>query len=440
MQRRRFLVAAAGAAVATAGCSGSDSTDPESTEDGPETPVDRTGDLNVTLAAEQGFKVTYRDLVATDEIVTEDQYDPRATPAEGKRYVLVKVRAKQTADDGGVPDPDRFRLVTESSRYAVADVATAVEGIAQPVNGSVYTGGGYSTSVGTTESGWLPFEVPADADTFTLTVQEATTEDDESLRWNVLVDRPDVATFDVVVDGPEETTVGEEVAYALTVEHTGGRDGRFYREVTLGGDGVEGVEKTLDYTMEAGESRSTELTATPGGVGTVTVSTRTTTLSETDAEPAQLSFGETWTTPQGLELTVEEVVRSQSTTYAVGDGTESADAGSGLQFAFVRIAAVNPTTESAPAPSWDDGLQLSADGETYADPFDPTWSDEEWRQPVDAGWFSGGSIDSGEEASGVVPFKIPAGLTDGDVEVVASWSTGWGGPTVEAVWGASGGD
>ncbi|MFB6179760.1 MAG: hypothetical protein ABEI77_08560 [Halorientalis sp.] len=396
-----------------------------------------TGDLGQSLTTKSGVELTYRKVAVTQTIRTDKYSRATHSAMAGKTFVLLKVQARTASDDAELPSRSEFKLTTDATQYIPRAINAPFK---QPVTGEPYSPSSWDSSE-TSEVGWIVYVVPEETTNFRLAVPSAQTETGD-VTWDVIADAGDEITFELTTTKPDSLTIGDSGTLAFTVENTGHKTGRFYRSLEISYPGVTDDQHQiqLDYTIDPGETKTFSVSVTPSGVGSLRVTGLNSELALQQIAPASLSFGETWTTPQGVELTVSDVTLSGSTTYRANGSTETAEAGTRLQFAFVHLTVTNPTTEEQAVPPWDSSISISAEGSTYDDVFNPeSWSTEHWQQPVDQSWYGqDGNLESGGQASGVVPLKIPSDLSKQDLSVTTNYQIGWTGPTVEATWSASG--
>lgn len=429
VSRREYLLAAGGASITgVAGCSsgGDNSTSGEGTagtENSTTTPaVDQIGETRVSSGE---TRLTVNEVVVTQTLYAIGDFSNTAvSPEDGKQFVLVDVQARKQTENGTVPARTDYRLEAESASYSIDNVD--VESLNRPVNASLYqVGGGFTgPEIGSTTRGWLVFEIPADASAGTLQVREMRTQDDEPVTWKLQFDNAKTVTFAEEIQFPEEAEVGATVEASVSVENTGGRTGRYTTIVT---SDLLSDSRTLEYTLEAGETRDEMLELAVDGYyqGSADLSVGSTNMATMDIVAPEVQLGDTWTGPQGVEYTVSDLALTQS------PEVEGLEVGDDQQVAVARFTATNSTTDQQSLPErWEEPLTIVVGDQTYTNIGGRSVDGLELTSPVEGTSYPRVvlSDDPGEEESGIMIFYLPASVSRSDIEIRLSYSG------IRAVW------
>ncbi|MDZ7687488.1 MAG: hypothetical protein U5J64_01985 [Halobacteriales archaeon] len=185
---------------------------------------------------------------------------------------------------------------------------------------------------------------------------------------------PEPASFEVSsVDAPETVEIGTSFDWSLTVRNYGGEDGVFETAVTRRRRGGEPEDfDTVSVEVPAGEEVSRDLSARNDFLGEYVYR-----LEETGEEfgvrgvERNLTFGETYVTPEGVRLTLEtpgigsNVDPIQSYSYTSEEGRRIHRAGPEEKFAVLNVTARNPTREPRELPRYDEFVMVVNEGAEY---------------------------------------------------------------------------
>ena len=428
MDRRTYLTTTAMAlGVGVAGCQNGQETTAEQQTSGPTTATgsgdtDSSGDAGLTIGTEAGIEVTYEDSLVTDSIVTSAD----ATQAEdGRRFALLELSVRNnTGEATELPGGERFELTAGNNAYRRTTVTDgggfgAEPGrIQQPVLGDEYRTSG-RVDAGAVTSGWLVVSVPVDRSEFTLELTEVTAESGETPSWSVVADATDLATCSVSVDGPQTVTQGTEAAYTMIAENTGNRPVRCYRQVTAT-CGQQEQTTTVARSLDPGATHETTLSITPRATGEFTVASNVETHVETPVAVPTFQFGESWTSPDGLRVTVETPQFAQEATYEpdLYRGQNSLEAGADSKFAFFNIQMTNTGTEqNLDFPGWRNVRVERGDGTALARMYRLEREPETWISPVSGTPFPEATVDydPGEGRSAWFLAEVPTSITPSDI-------------------------
>ncbi|WP_424003915.1 hypothetical protein ACOZ4I_05780 [Haloarcula salina] len=339
------------------------------------------------------------------------------SPEGGKQFVLVDVQARKQTENGTVPKRPDYRIETGSASYSIDNVD--VDSLNRPVNASLYqASGGFTTpEIGSTTRGWLVFEIPADASSGTLRVREMRTQDDEPVAWKLQFDDEKTITFAENIRFPAEAEVASTVDATVSIKNTGGRTGRYATEVT---SDLLSKSRTLEYTIEAGESKEEEIELAVDGYhqGSAGLSVSSTNTSTMDIVAPEVELGDTWTGPQGVKYTVSDFELTQSPEFKGSYSTlKVAD---GQQIAVAKFTVTNPTTDQQDLPErWEEPLTIVSGDTTYPNIGGRSADDLQFTSPVDGTVYprTATHFEVGAEVSGILPFYLPASVSRDDIEI-----------------------
>jgi len=179
-------------------------------------------------------------------------------------------------------------------------------------------------------------------DDLTLTLTEAVSDSGKDVQWAVVADSADLAQCSVDFSSPETLTQRTAASFAITMENTGNRQARCYRRYQVSGE-IERDSYTVFRNLSPGETYETSFSVTPPGIGEFVVETNGETVVDTTVQPPTHEFGESWTSPQGLRITVGNVQFAQEASYERQweDEIATVEAANDSKFAFFFIEARN---------------------------------------------------------------------------------------------------
>lgn len=223
-------------------------------------------------------------------------------------------------------------------------------------------------------------------------------------------------------DAPKQVEIGKEFTIKAEIKNVGNAAGKFHSVIS---------GKTVDSDWQKAGDIETEEIA-PGETATWTSKTVTfsyqmqTTfrIEQLDKQftirsvSRKLAFGETFTSPEGVAVTVQKLELKTYYEYEDYDGnTAEKRAGDGKQWAFVYLKAKNETGESQFVPLTTD-VNLVAGNTQY----DEAYINKE------ANKYDGGEVESGIVRKGWIAYEIPDDLSKADVRVA------WSGEDINGKW------
>ncbi|WP_338738234.1 hypothetical protein [Haloplanus salilacus] len=223
------------------------------------------------------------------------------------------------------------------------------------------------------------------------------------------------------VDAPDEVELNDPFSFAIRVRNAGSGRGTFTSVLSTKVDDGEwrALGGKVSMTLDGGESgvwESPDLTLRYLS----TVSFRLDAIDETwrtDVVPKRLPFGESYTTPSGLLLSI--LGGSFESTYPDEDGTPAPD---GQVWAVMRVDVRNSRQEVQPTPEAST-FTLDVDGD-----------EREMDQSVTDDPYEDGSLAGRGGRRGDLVYAVPEGTAADDVSVTWGQSTDRG--ELRAIWGA----
>ncbi|ELZ19999.1 hypothetical protein C475_21914 [Halosimplex carlsbadense 2-9-1] len=215
-----------------------------------------------------------------------------------------------------------------------------------------------------------------------------------------------VAVTDLSV--PSTVEIGTEGTLSVTLENSGGRSGSFTAavEARVGTGEWASTDATVEASVPAGETVSETVALPPSGY------VEPASYRLTDADPVartrfvarEIAVGETHELPNGVVLSVSDVVVGEGYTYEGSDGETSADPPGGDKWAVGTVRAENVGDEAARAPLVSDFAFYRAD-EEYS-----------YRHLGDnRDRYRGGELAPGEVSEGDLPTNVPVDAERGDL-------------------------
>lgn len=440
MRRRQYIATALGAvSIGTAGCRGQQSeTSPTNT---PETA--QADDLGQTIATDDGIEITYEEFLKTGTVVTTNA---RTSASGGRLLALLKLRIRNnTGESTRLPEPEEFEITAGEAVYRRVSVAepTGLSDdsgvIQQPIQGDEYRPSGL-VDPGAVTAGWLVIPIPEEQRDLKLTLTEAVTDSGEELQWSVVSDNGDLALCSVDFTAPETLTQRTEAGFTVTMENTGNRQSRCYRRYQVSGE-IERDSYTVFRNLSPGESFQTSFSVTPPGIGEFVVETNGETVVDTTVQPQTHDFGDSWTSPRGLRMTVSNVQFAREASYEQQweDETATVEASNGSTFAFFFIEARNVGNNDALDPPHR-LVGVRAEVNDTVSEFYEIDNDipSTWTAPVDGTAYNPDRLgyDPGEGLSGWFVAEVPASATLSETTLRVTMDT-LGRPEIGTEWTGS---
>jgi len=202
--------------------------------------------------------------------------------------------------------------------------------------------------------------------------------------------------------------IGDEGTLSVTLENTGGREGPFTAsvEARVGTGDWAGTEASVETTVPAGKTVTETVSLPPNGY-VEPASYRLTgadAVARTRFVPAEVPVGEAHELPNGVVLSVSDVVIGEGYTYEGSDGATTAEPPGGDKWAVGTVRAENTGEEPARAPLVSD-FAFYRGGEEYS-----------YRHLGDnRDRYRGGELAPGEVSEGDLPTNVPVGVVRGDL-------------------------
>lgn len=250
-----------------------------------------------------------------------------------------------------------------------------------------------------------------------------------------LTGEPDFAVASV--DVPDDPPQGEPIDFRVTVVNQGNADGSLQSPVSArltGGEWSRVGE--MDLGVQAGGEGIYRGSVTADYLGQYQL--RFDALNETvdfRTVPPELRFGETFRTPNGVGITVEDVMFRKSIPVYDDDGEPSLQyARSNREYAFVSVTVENDSAYVRTAPDPRSFILVVGDEQFKVESLDT-----ELRSLVVgpnervSEYDPGDSIFRGVRKRGVIPYDVPESLGSSDAMTVA-WNGAQNGRRISANW------
>ncbi|WP_433626875.1 hypothetical protein [Halomicrococcus sp. NG-SE-24] len=355
--------------------SGTDGTQSTTTETS--TAPTPTDDAGTTITARNDLRLTLSDFVVTDQIVYGDT---RKQSGDGKQYFLTRLKVRNNGTESVDPPAQTDFIVEDGSgiRYGALELGGFSYGsdersYEQPISGSAYQAP-RSLKPGKITEGLVAFEAPADISDPTLAAPNLEGEDVDTVAWELSTASSHVVSFDTDVTAPDGNIVQHrQYTYEVTVTNAGGRAGKYESTFSFSGATVLSGSTTVSATLDGGESATQTVTVRVVDDGSFRADFGTETITEATIEPPTNAFGDTWTTPGGLEVTVQNVQFTDGIRYREDNETHTATPNGGRKFlVFEVISRYTGTDDSVGFPE-DFTVELPSG--TRSDTYDfPLWS------------------------------------------------------------------
>ena len=393
MQRRAFLVTAAG--VSVAGCSGSSDDNQSGAVAGE------------SLAAGAGVELEVQEVILTHELRTEE--GEIYIPESGNLFLFLRIESRNSGEEiVDLAGRDELRLVYDQEQFEplVSNIELsdpAISEYEEPMSGELYQTV-EDARPDITSSGILAFEIPVGSEEARLTWAREY-EQDEPLYWTLSLNPDSVPQFQI-----EEVRTPERAEYysdfELEVEVTNnGPEGAFTRNITvqpagdqyqireqIPGNETVTVTKTIAYP-----ARDLEL------IDDATISMPFHEASVPFGTPTR-NVGEFYTGPAGLRVSVTDYEETDRAVRNGGFEDEVVyEADSGERLLFVEFTIENTDDESRQIPRNSNVFIETTDGESFElEVRHPTAfsGDERFTDPIQGGVITQNSLEPGESIAG----------------------------------------
>ncbi|MFB6188590.1 MAG: hypothetical protein ABEI57_01785 [Halapricum sp.] len=373
------------------------------------------------------IETTVSDIQFRDSFFTGSGTDTTLMQAgDGKVYAFAHVETVYRGEDSGsVPTADSYQLAGTGTVVKPSSIDSL------PV-GEVYAPGYESVPSGNRKVGWIPFTVPKDIIS-DLTVQLNIGSETVDARWELqsTPKLPNPKITDVSV--PETVTLFSDFNATLKVENTGDGSGSAHALVALQGnhDWEHDSVTRVNESLEPGETATVNLNLSPPGTERdsdemfrVFINGTGESREQTvEVVPPMFSVGETFTTPHGLAVTVQEVQFGDvlKTKAVFGDGFSENRLGENKKWAFVKVSSTNTNTKSQPlaGSSQFDVVSSKLDSEPPIEiPSALATEPAEFRGSVSGTTYNPtSSYAKGESVEGWIVFEVPASLSRDELKI-----------------------
>lgn len=430
--RRRALLATVGAAAGgVAGYVALDRVDTDGGPAGTSSDQESYPFRSVARPVTGSVDVTPTDALRSQVAITAGSDTPQEHPEwataiealEGNTLVLVSVRAERSDSRGRFPRRSEFELATESGSYGPLDLDGRVR---QPIDADRYSGAGVAGPGDRTRSGWLLFDVPRSAETATLALPNLDVHDDWAAggdpSWEIDLERLDRVDLETTLRTGGTVPLADTTDVRFHTVNRGNREAWVYR---LPEADLNGRLEPVEYTVPAGGERTGSTTvAAPGYRESIEFETRleSTTL---DVEPIRADWGETWTDPNGLEVTCSNPTLADRVEHAGRQSPEGPT--DGWEYLVFEVDVVNESPSLVHAlpigTSFWAVVEEGGESETYHRGAISTSDPVAIHSPIEGReWTAEYNLSRGESAGGLVVIQIPdvRDLTDVGLRVAYS--------------------
>jgi hypothetical protein len=324
-----------------------------------------------------------------------------------KILALVSIRSEAVRTiESGFPSADGFTIHADSETIERANKEFGDEYV--PEDSKPYEGSSEKEQPGARREGVLIYEVPADASEVSIGWSHGFSSGPD-VYWELDAEAMEQfnssPAFDVAnLSIPSEVGVGRDVTGSVTIENTGGSDGRFLGSVDRRdqGNSVWKDVKTIEQQIPAGDQAEIEFDMTEPGLGPSEYRVfPLTEINTVDYVTSELDFGETFDDPVSNasysvnEIRLGDTLRTQS---LFSDEYTEEELESGNQWAFVRIEVFD--TEDSTRP--DNELTLLA-----GDRYEPVSAGSDFKGDVSGETYDPDRTGVNRSPSGWLVYEIP---------------------------------
>lgn len=374
-----------------------------------------------TVKTANGLKITLKDVVITNEVALKGTTSKEHhTASEGKWFVIPKVQVQNVATESReAPSRKDFVLKASGQQFPRTNIGDGE--FTQPITGpNALFSNSYSSSIETGAMGtaWILYSVPKDLKPLKLAVTSVAPEEgDAPITWSIPTAKENQIILQTSFEGPDELIQSESNTYTFTSKNTGGRTGQIDYHIEY--DGVGELSEDINDVVEPGETYTTEFSVKPLGLDTYRLYFAGDTFDSGDIKPPVLPVGETWTSYDRLDVTVDDITLADEMSgpdeYDEGE-TVTKTPVDGHQFALVHITVKNNNADGEDL-LFPDDVYLDLPDQENKDPIDHDLASIE--SPVTGENFdpSISSYSPGEKLEGWKVFQVPKQISKGDIKV-----------------------
>ena len=437
MLRRKFLITTA-SLVGLAGCPSSEKTSGQQ-EPATASPTPSKGERSTPTATPAQVD---RDSLSMAESVTIESLSASVTDAAINRrisgpdwervrddglFVLIRVSVKNTSDqEVRPPGASDFSLLSGTSQFE--PVTLFPDSIESPITGSSYDPP--SKILPDVEaSGWLVYEAPSDFQGLSVGLSyfsAVTGEDHGPIYWELPLSPEDAAILSIdSVSTPNSIEYGETAVFKISISNSGGRPGEISRDYYLGTSDSLGLRaESLTTTVPPGDKVVKEITYTPTKMQPIEFEFDGTTYT-TSVDPASLSLGDEWKTPNDVVIGLSDLRFAESV--RVKGESRRREPFNADKYAILRYHRKNESQNEQIIPE----ISLQSEGSSSSPTAGSFGEDPELVDPVSGTWlFHPAFIDGGAEATGWLLFPVDSSVKRSETTIqmlsqqgiVASWS------------------
>lgn len=409
----------------------------------------------------ESIQTTLKDFVLTN---TFQDTEYLAIPPEGDVFLFVRVKStNKGSEPKALPHAANFALLIDDNQYShyPDEYMSPVSDIRSPIEGKFYEGL-MTAHPDVSRSGWLLFLIPRETKSAQLALSWSqggvnldSPDGDTVSYWGLNLNPDNLPDLSTTVSAPDSAEISEEFSFNVSIENTGGSEGRFTSKygITRPGDRIsistdvtttdeagtsystlpsgnlnEG-EGLIDMQVPAGETKTWNESIRANTVGSAMMALyRTNQKSKVSIGPATRSYGQTFRLQESIQVTAEPPKFSSSYTYESVLENEEKTPTTGMKYAFVKVGVENPTSDVSAAPSRS-SFTLERDGQTFEQVEYPSIGTTEFHSPIQGesldlvGFETSTTISSGESVSGWLLFTVPENMSDDELALRAKWSS-----------------
>ena len=371
----------------------------------------------------EGFSASVTDAAVNRRISGSDWERVR----DDGLFVLIRVSIRNMSDEGVTPPgAPSFSLLSGTSQFEA--VTLFPDSIESPITGSYYDPPSEILPDVET-SGWVVYEVPSDFQELSVGlsyVSVATGEDHGPIYWELPLSPEDAAILSIdSVTAPDNIEYGETATFEISISNSGGRAGEISREYYLGTSDSFGLRaESLTATVPPGDTVVKEITYTPTKMQPIEFEFDGTTYT-TSVNPASLSLGDEWKTPNDVVIGLSDLRFAES--IRVKGESRRREPFNADKYAILRYHRKNESQSEQIMPE----IRLQSEGSSSRPTAGSFGEDPELVDPVSGTWlFHPTFIDGGAEATGwlLIPVDSSVKRSKTTIQmlsrqtVVASWS------------------
>jgi len=253
-----------------------------------------------------------------------------------------------------------------------------------------------------------------------------TGEDHGPIYWELPLSPEDAAILSIdFVSTPDSIEYGETAVFKISISNSGGKPGKISRQYYLGTPDSSVLRaKSLTATVPPGDTVVKEITYTPTKMQPIEFEFDGTTYT-TSVDPASLSLGDEWKTPNDVVIGLSDMRFAESV--RVKDASRRREPINGDKYAILRYHRKNESQTERVLPK----IRLQSKGSSSSPTAGLLGGNPELVDPVSGTWlYHPTFIGGGAQATGWLLFPIDSSVTRSETtiqmlsqqRVVATWA------------------